>query len=111
MIGEWMWKDSATGKTSSTKITQVVVVFGVVILCIIWAIQGDLTFAKGKDFVMWMFGIQTTNNLGSRGIKAWTLGSQSKEEPERQKERRTEQPELEEAHLDEDDEELAYDER
>jgi hypothetical protein len=69
---EWLWKDSTTGKSSSTKIIQVLIVLGIVALCVVWAIQGDLTFDKGKDFVMWIFGIQTAGNVGTRGVKAYT---------------------------------------
>lgn len=69
---DWIFKDSTTGKVSSTKIIQVVIALGVVALCIIWAVQGQLTFEAGREFVLWLFGIQTTNNLGSRGIKAYT---------------------------------------
>lgn len=68
---DWLWKDSTTGKSSSTKIIQVLMCLGVIGLCVYWAIDGQLTFEKGKEFVLWLFGMQTAGNAATRGVKAY----------------------------------------
>lgn len=67
----WAFRDSTTGKASSTKIISVLFALLVVALCLIWAIQGDLTFDKAQDFLWKMFATERAGNIGIRGVKAY----------------------------------------
>lgn len=62
----WAFRDSTTGKASSTKIVHVLIALGAVIVFVIWAVQGVLA----PEHVLWLLGIETANNVGVRRVKA-----------------------------------------
>ncbi len=81
MIGEWIWKDSDTGKTSSTKVIQCAVVFGLIALILFWAWDGQLTFEAAKDWVLWLYGVEKGGNVGVRAVKAYGRKDNPDDEP------------------------------
>lgn len=71
MVGQWLWKDSMTDKTSSTKVIQMIIVLGVVACCVWWAFDGQLTFEEAKWWVLSVFGVERGGNAMTRGVKAY----------------------------------------
>lgn len=82
MLGS-LFKDSTTGKTSSTKIMQTIMLVGVIIVCVIWAINGTLT----PDTVTTLFMTERGANILTRGVKAYNSTHDTTTQGDEQSER------------------------